>query len=138
MMLQKEWAEACAARELKSLALELDVNKSGSITHEELVELAKDPRVRRQLQLLDVDIADVDMFYQLLCNLIGAPELNLDLFVAGCMKMKGAASSADMQALLFQTRMLQSDVDSLCSILKVKREPRSRPSPSVGAAPHDE
>merc|ERR1719512_334424 len=112
-MLQKKRAEMAAAKELRAFAKELDVNNSGCISRDELRMLASNSRVRNYFELLDIEVADVDMFYEMMAGLVGSDELDIDLFVAGCMKMKGNASSADVQALLFQTRLMQSQIAAL-------------------------
>merc|ERR1712156_127514 len=118
MVLEKGQAEMAAAQELREFAKELDVNKSGSLSRHELHLLANNRRVRHHFELLEIEVGDVDMFYDMMCAIVGSNELDIDLFVASCMKMKGNASSADLQAVLFQTRMLQSQIAELTRHVK--------------------
>merc|ERR1719323_2458996 len=96
--------------------------------------MAKDPRVRHHFQLLEIDIADVDVFYQLMIDMVGTDELDIELFVAGCVKMMGSASSADMQAVLFQTKMLKSEIAGLSKQFETRTRSRASTNMSIRRA----
>merc|ERR1719330_2216491 len=113
MMFEKQRSEAIATKELRLLAQELDTTKKGRISRKELMTMAEDSRVRHLFQLYDIDIADVDLFYQMMAEIVGSSELDIEIFIAACMKMKGNASSADVQMLIYQTKLVQSSLDSL-------------------------
>merc|ERR1711920_775158 len=87
MMFEKQRSEAAATKELRALARQLDTSKSGRISREELMTMAEDRRIRHLFQLFDIDIADVDLFYEMM---------------------------TDVQLLIYQTKLLQSSVSSLC------------------------
>lgn len=112
-MFEKRRAENEAAQELRALALELDTDKSGSITLDEVLRMAEDSRIRHLFQLFDIEIADVELFFQMMSQQVGSSELDIEVFVATCLKMKGGASSADVQMLIFQTKAFQEELASL-------------------------
>merc|ERR1711920_587342 len=113
MMFEKQRSEAAATKELRALARQLDTSKSGRISKEELMKMSEDRRIRHLFQLFDIDIADVDLFYEMMTEIVGSEELDIELFVAACMKMKGHASSADVQLLIYQTKVMQSSIGGL-------------------------
>merc|ERR1711972_1020827 len=95
------------------LALQLDTSKSGRISREELLKMSEDRRIRHLFQLYDIEIADVDLFYEMMAGMVGNDELDIELFVAACMKMKGNASSADVQLLIYQMKVMQKSIEGL-------------------------
>merc|ERR1719277_2053339 len=113
MMFEKQRSEAAATKEMRKIAMELDASKSGRISREELMKMSEDRRIRRLFQLFDIEIADVDLFYEMLTDIIGNNELDIELFVAACMKMKGHASSADVQLLIYQSKAMHSSIAAL-------------------------
>merc|ERR1739848_917555 len=65
---------------------------------------------------LELDVRDAEMFFNILSRLTegeGPVELNCEAFIEGCMRMKGQASSLDLQAVVYQNSVLIKSVHSL-------------------------
>merc|ERR1740123_513208 len=96
------------AQDLKNLIEELDEEGTGLISYEELVVINQDPRVRELFEKAGLNVRDASNFFQTLSRLVGQDALDIDSFVAGSMKMKGFASSLDVQAIIFQVQEMHA------------------------------
>lgn len=102
--------------DIKTLCHEMDVNANGLISWAELEQQLQSESAMAFLESLGLKISDAHMFFSILQNVSGKPEVDIDMFVEGCMKMKGLASGMDQHALSYQIKTLmdrQTDFDSL-------------------------
>eukprot|EP00930_Biecheleria_cincta_P098960 TRINITY_DN90611_c0_g1_i1.p1 TRINITY_DN90611_c0_g1~~TRINITY_DN90611_c0_g1_i1.p1 ORF type:complete len:725 (+),score=131.36 TRINITY_DN90611_c0_g1_i1:315-2177(+) len=111
------------AKHLRMLCQEMDVDGSGTISWEELSMKLKDEKVLTYLAAIGLDLHDCDVFFQMLCSVSGHNEVDIDVFVRGCMRMKGGATGIDMQAMAYELKLIrqsQADLadylDSICSM----------------------
>jgi len=110
VMLERRRKEERAAKELRGLIEILDSNNSGIVSREEWRELSQDPDFRMFFELCNLDIRDADAFFTALMHVTGTADIDIDSFVDGCMKMKGEASSIDVQILLAEVRLIKSSL----------------------------
>merc|ERR1719384_2398330 len=108
-----------SANDLRVMISSLDADDSGVITREEWLKMATRPEVLTYFEVADLDIKDANEFFDAVVNLTGCEEIEIEHFVEGCMKVKGAASSIDLQVLLFQVREIKHMVDDITSRSKL-------------------
>jgi len=85
---------------LKSIFEEFDDDGSGTISITEFKERLSDEKVQAYFDGLQLDTSDIRMLFRLM-DLDGGNELELDEFVAGCMRLKGDAKGVDMAKLSY-------------------------------------
>jgi hypothetical protein len=66
--------------------------------------MAENGSMRAYLEALGLEVFDVDLFFRMLQEASPETDVPIDSFVQGCMRMRGNASSLDMQALSFQSK----------------------------------
>jgi len=98
-------AENAQHRQLMRLCEELDKGGSGTLTKQEFSKNMKDGKLKYFLASLGLDIRDAERFFELLEDT--SSEIDIGLFVDACMKLKGAATSIDLQGLALNTVQLQ-------------------------------
>jgi hypothetical protein len=92
------------------LCIEVDVDKSGSLTKEEYDELLKEGRAPMLLHLLGFHRANVEHFLQVLCDASPDNQVEIKSFVRGCMRLRGAASSFDLQTMVSDLKRIDRSV----------------------------
>jgi len=81
----------------------MDQDGSGDLSFEEFNMHAADPEMVAFAASLELDVTDITQFYSMLsCR--GRYPVDMDTFVTGCMKLKGAARSMDLQDLIASQR----------------------------------
>jgi len=65
-----------------------------------------DERIRTYFELKGLAIKDAELFFQMLGSVSQTEEVDIDAFIAGCMKMKGFALSVDLLSLGFETKLI--------------------------------
>lgn len=104
----KEEAELAAV--LEDLVKEFDTSGDGFMTPEKFFNRAPHHPLNVYLRFLGVDDGDMQEFLEKTGSIVEQGVLVSD-FVHGCMKVKGAASNLDMQALKFGMTLLQTDME---------------------------
>jgi len=98
-------AENAQHRQLMRLCEELDKDDSGTLTKQEFSRNMTNGKLKYFLATLGLDIRDAERFFELLEDT--SSEIDIGLFVDACMKLKGNATSIDLQALALKTVQLQ-------------------------------
>lgn len=98
-------AEVSQQQQLMRLCTELDADGSGTLTKEEFSRHMKDGKLKYFLATLGLDIRDAERFFEILDDTNS--EIDIGLFVDACMKLKGNATSIDLQDLTLKTVQLQ-------------------------------
>jgi len=80
----------------------VDTDNSGEITWEEFHKHAQTPEMHAFASSLEIDISDAEHFFKLISTNGHCP-VNAEMFAIGCMKLKGAATSLDLQGLVQNT-----------------------------------
>jgi len=102
------------ADKLKQIFADFDESGSGLITMQEFRAHLKDENVRAYLDSMEVDTSDVLTLFRLLDSDDRAI-LQMDEFVAGCMRLKGAAKGIDMAKLCYAQEVLSKRLESFIS-----------------------
>jgi len=97
--------EVSQQKQLMRLCEELDQDGSGTLTKDEFAKHMNDGKLKYFLATLGLDIKDAERFFEILDD--ENNEIDIGLFVDACMKLKGAASSIDLQDLTLKTVNLQ-------------------------------
>lgn len=101
---------------IQELWRRLDVDGSGGINVEEMIQGMNDPTLLALFSRLGIDVMDVGEFFRLLSN-SGTEVVDADDFLVGCMKLMGNARSMDMMALMHWHAKLmneQRDFQTFC------------------------
>jgi len=80
---------------MRNVFLEIDDNRDGVITLQELEKNIADPRMMGYLEALDLDVSDIKTLHRL-CDLDGQGSVDVDEFIGGCSRLKGDASAMDV------------------------------------------
>merc|ERR1712061_596304 len=89
-----------------ALCKELDFDGNGKIDKAQFSNMMNNAKLRAYFGVQGLDIKDAEGFFQMLLEISGDSEVEIGHFVDGCMKMRGGATSLDMQALAFESRIL--------------------------------
>jgi len=104
MALEHRKIELEESNALRTICQEIDVTGSGTIKAADFYRQVANDKLKACLQVLGLNINDAQLFFQMLSTT--DDEVDIEEFVSGCMKLKGAATSIDMQSVLFQTRLI--------------------------------
>jgi len=80
---------------LQNLYSLLDNDKSGEISYDEFMSEIHSPHMQAFTSSLGIDISDAQLFFQDISD-HGKRSVDMDTFVVGCIKLKGAAKSVDL------------------------------------------
>merc|ERR1712061_118190 len=95
------------AVELENMFREVDSDGSNTISVEEFRQLTKHPKLKAYLQVRGIDIKNTEMFFLMLRALGGeAMDVDIHTMVNACLRMKGYASSLDLQGVSFESKMM--------------------------------
>eukprot|EP00929_Paragymnodinium_shiwhaense_P053577 TRINITY_DN26830_c0_g1_i2.p1 TRINITY_DN26830_c0_g1~~TRINITY_DN26830_c0_g1_i2.p1 ORF type:complete len:690 (-),score=119.38 TRINITY_DN26830_c0_g1_i2:517-2586(-) len=108
-VLLKRQRDLESAKELKTILEIVDTDCSRTISIDEWRAFMHNPELREYFEVRGVDIKDVDIFYQML--MAGADteedaDVDMDIFLAGCLRLKGPASSIDVHTLGFESKVM--------------------------------
>jgi len=102
---------------LLEMANNCDKNNSGTISWEEFVTLMQDDKFSSYFAVRGIDIKDGETFYKMLSTISGMDEVPLDLFVSGCLRCKGTASSIDLYTLEYELKLMHSSQQQFQTLL---------------------
>merc|ERR1711862_399392 len=79
----------------------------GTISWEEFNTVLTDPALKAHFDVRGIDIKDAHGFFDMLTTLDGEgnTEVEIETFVAGCLRMKGMATSVDLQTLRYEVKL---------------------------------
>lgn len=107
-MMEKHRLKLQYTQELKELLSDVaDTDDDGYLTLEEFKTHLRDHRVHTWFEARELDIKDPELFFHMLS---GSGRISLGSFVSACMKLRGIASSLDLQALHFNLHNSFSEV----------------------------
>merc|ERR1719362_1246191 len=96
---------------------EMDCDGNGEVTKAEFSKYINDPRMIAFASSLEIDTMDLDQFFDVLSSR-GEMPVDLDTFVDGCIRLRGAARSMDVYDMLIQHRALSQEVGIIRSLLE--------------------
>jgi len=105
-MQAKTQNDRLTVRTLKKLFKEFDTDHSGTLTLDELRVMARDEKVALSFEKLGLNLNDADHLFKMMSTLTGHSDVDIDVFVASWLKMRGLATSIDQQALILQVHRL--------------------------------
>lgn len=104
------------ADNLRNMFDEADVDNSGTMTWNELLDHLENPTVQAYFHTLQLDLNDLEAFFRLGDEI--EPQVSCDQFVKGCMRLRGTARNVDMAALRHEVEVLTTETRSLYRIIK--------------------
>eukprot|EP00928_Gymnodinium_smaydae_P014117 TRINITY_DN15113_c0_g2_i1.p1 TRINITY_DN15113_c0_g2~~TRINITY_DN15113_c0_g2_i1.p1 ORF type:complete len:671 (+),score=125.43 TRINITY_DN15113_c0_g2_i1:71-2083(+) len=114
LILEQRRKEDTDAQQLRRLCYEMDTDRSGTITPDEFLHFSEDENARALLASIGLDIQDAEVFFDILCALSGSDQVEIEAFVDGCLRLKGSATSIDMQSMLFKLKLIEKTQDTYC------------------------
>lgn len=93
---------------------EMDENKSGAVSFDEFQNHLADPRLAAFAASIDIDPCELEQFFTILSHR-GKSSVDLDTFVAGCIKLGGLARSMDVMDVVNTSTKLLEDQQALSS-----------------------
>mmetsp|Transcript_77163 Transcript_77163/g.223992 ORF Transcript_77163/g.223992 Transcript_77163/m.223992 type:complete len:171 (+) Transcript_77163:1610-2122(+) len=95
------------ASNLTKLFAEIDIDRTQKFSLREFRDLMNHPKLRTYLQLRGIDIKDSEAFYNMLRCIVGdVSSVDAETLVNVCLRMRGFATSIDVQTLSFETKLL--------------------------------
>jgi len=91
--------------QMRELFNEVDVDKSGTITWQELRVTLSDESMRAYFAMMEIETEEAKGLFQLL-DVDESGEVAIEEFIMGCMRLKGAAKSIDLASLLYENKRL--------------------------------
>lgn len=95
------------ASELRRLFTLIDSNHSGHITLDEFRRCMQDERVASFFDIKGLPIHDVEVFFHMLASASGTVEVDIDMFISGCLRMRGQASNIDLLTFQYQNKRFE-------------------------------
>jgi len=87
---------------------------------EEFRQLVETYEFRSYLQTRGIDIKNAETFFKMLVELQGEPMIDATTFANACVRMKGAATSIDLQTVMFTTHLMNQEQRSFFQQLKTR------------------
>ncbi|CAK0856007.1 unnamed protein product, partial [Prorocentrum cordatum] len=109
-------------KEMRKVFLEMDSDCSESLTQDEVAEFCADDRVHYYLTALGLDNNDTQKLFDLLDDNQDG-QIELDEFLAGCLRLKGMARSIDVLSLIRQSRQVHRRLDEIDRVLRLSMQP---------------
>jgi hypothetical protein len=116
MMLDKRYEDIKDAQELTELVSQMDTGHSGYIKFQDFQRYMRTPEFRLYFDVRGLNIKDTAMFFQMLASTAdaaydesdGEAQVDTQVFVAGCMRLRGVASGMDMYTLSWELKLMRS------------------------------
>jgi len=103
------------AEDIRLFFNDADTDNSGDLNREEFKQHLQDDRVKAFFASLDLDVGQATDLFDLL-DTDDDGRLGLDEFLAGCMRLRGTATSMDVNLLLWEVEKL------MCKVSVVSRD----------------
>jgi len=110
LLAQRESFKAGAAEFRKMFGL-LDMDHEQGITLAEFKEGMKNEYVVSYMAAVGLELHDVELFFSFVAQ--DGESVEIDMFVEGCMAMKGPATSLDVQSTLVEARRIWHAIAAL-------------------------
>lgn len=106
-----------AADQVTHLFRTLNKDSSGFISVVQAQEVLQHHEVVALMASMDLDVKDANMFCEMLISNSAGGKMKFDSFIQGVVRLKGYASSIDLQCALYQIRLLGESVHRIRSFL---------------------
>jgi len=84
--------------------------------------------VQALMSTIGLDVRDAELFFRMLHGCSPGETVNIKLFVEGCLKIRGNASSIDVQCLSCEVRVIRQMIAELLPAGHEYSNPEERPS----------
>merc|ERR1712032_1227853 len=119
LVIQEELSQQeSVINQIRSLFTEIDTDKSGTISFQEMKAHLQDRRVQAYFSVLQMNVTKAEGLFKLL-DKDGDGAISIDEFIMNCLRLKGNARSIDMVSMLAEhkrlyrmIRFLFDDLDS--------------------------
>lgn len=101
----KEDKDVYMVNHLRNIFMSSDANRDGTIDWEEFESQLDNKQFREYFKAIDVDISEARGIFRLL-DASDTGQIDAEEFLSGCLRLKGAAKSLDMNILLRETRRM--------------------------------
>eukprot|EP00927_Polykrikos_kofoidii_P032616 TRINITY_DN27726_c0_g1_i3.p1 TRINITY_DN27726_c0_g1~~TRINITY_DN27726_c0_g1_i3.p1 ORF type:complete len:652 (-),score=129.79 TRINITY_DN27726_c0_g1_i3:85-2040(-) len=113
VMLEEHEAREKVQVNLRQSFVDCDPECKGFFTRKALLQLCRDEDFSLLLKDCDIDSRDIVAFYDQLTGMPGVLNIaDVDLFVQGCFRLKGVATSVDVMSLAFRQKKVLAKVDT--------------------------
>jgi len=114
MVVQKRRTQTRHARKMARLLREADESNDGFLQRDELKKVLSNHDVKTWLGAQELDVDDVDLLFDLLDDGDGA--ITMAELTKGVARLKGAAKSIDVHALMYLTTAIHAQINELISL----------------------
>jgi len=126
LKLEYRHAQEGAARGMKRVFQAIDCDGNGHINLDEFYVGVQAEDVQALMNAIQIDVKDAERFFKLVLAATDSDEVDIDTFVLACMKIKGSASSLDLQSLMFETGVIHKKLVDLEGLLLPDNAPKFR------------
>eukprot|EP00929_Paragymnodinium_shiwhaense_P025170 TRINITY_DN15283_c2_g1_i1.p1 TRINITY_DN15283_c2_g1~~TRINITY_DN15283_c2_g1_i1.p1 ORF type:complete len:762 (-),score=159.92 TRINITY_DN15283_c2_g1_i1:148-2433(-) len=103
-LLDKHIQDLGDARELMRICKEADTDFSGSVSVDEFSIFMENEKFREFLELRGIDIKDTGLFFHMITSATGCTDVDLEMFVGTCLRVRGPATSIDLHTIGFEAK----------------------------------
>jgi len=90
---------------------EADSDGSGSLSWDEFQSHMEKPHVKAYFQALDMDVSQAHNLFEML-DADSSNSVNVDEFIEGCVRLRGAAKSVDVSMILMQCKKVSGQLEA--------------------------
>lgn len=114
--LEQRMADMQESNTIRELLQEMDIDCSGTISWKEFERIASDARISASLAVLGLDVKDARLMFDMLSEVDGRPDIDLGFLLGACMKMRGPATSLDLQVMAYKLAHMDRKVRGLNAV----------------------
>jgi len=101
----------------KKLFHHMDDDDSGFITKDEFLKHIADANVHAFFATLGIDASDAVTLFQLIGTDSNQSGIDIEDFVMGCLRLKGAAKSCDIARLMYENKKIHWEISDLVAFM---------------------
>jgi cytochrome b len=102
-----------AVENLVAIFKYLDHNGSGRITADEFQRAVLADEAGALMQQMELEVRDAERFFDLLLDISDDDGVDIAVFVDGCLRMKGPATSIETQSMMHELRLYNANIKEL-------------------------
>jgi len=126
LLLEFRRTRNAALEDAEQLFKRIDQDGSGDITLEEFQENSRSDEVQALMNSVNLDVRDAELFFRMLVACNHEDSVNVKTFTEGVLKIRGAATSIDLQCLAFEVRIIRQMLAELHGQSMWGRTPANR------------
>lgn len=104
MVLEFHKSQNSLAGKVKKLYKKFNTGQTGLMNFQEFSARLEEPIVQAYFKDIDVEARHAELFFRTLVDLNGGADVDIDTFLTGCERLRGFATSIDIQCLVGQMR----------------------------------